>query len=80
MVKTMGKVAHFAQESSTGTWARSVRLALKLTQQELADMCGISPEEVDLFEHNLPVRLGARRKLLKELWAARNALCQTFPR
>ena len=67
-------------EPSMKPWARSVRLALHLTQQELADRCGISQEEVDLFEHHLPVKLDAKRKLQKELWAARNALCHTFPR
>ena len=76
----MSRVVHLKQESSTGAWARNVRMVLQLTQQELADMCGISPEEVDLFERNLPVKLDARRKLLKELWASRNALCHTFPR
>jgi transcriptional regulator with XRE-family HTH domain len=49
-------------------------MALHLTQQELANMAGVSLEEIDLFEHNLPVRLDARRKLLKELWAARNTV------
>jgi len=40
-----------------------------LTQPELADMVGVSVEEVDLFERNLPVALDARRRILKELWA-----------
>jgi len=62
------------QESALGPWSRSVRMALQLTQQELANMAGVSLEEIDLFEHNLPVRLDARRKLLKELWAARNTV------
>ena len=67
-------------ELSNKPWARSVRVALNLSQEELADRCGISQEEVDLFEHQLPVRLDAKRKLQKELWAARTGLCHTFPR
>lgn len=75
----MPKVIAFTQESSVGPWARSVRLTLRLTQQELADIAGISKEEVGLFEHGLPVRLDARRRLLKELWAVRQAECHFFP-
>ena len=76
----MPKVVTFAQESSVGYWARSVRIAMQLTQQKLADSAGVSQEDVDLFEHNLPVRLDARRKLLRELWAARRASCNPFQR
>jgi transcriptional regulator with XRE-family HTH domain len=60
--------------SSMGAWARSVRMALKLTQQELASMVGVSQEEVDLFEHNLPVSVKTELKIIRELWAARNVL------
>lgn len=67
-------------ESSVGDWARSVRMALELTQLELANTCGVSLEDVYLFEHDLPVRLDARRRLRKQLWATRIARCQTFPR
>ncbi len=52
-----------------GIMARKVRISLRLTQQQLADRTGISREAVYLFEHNLPVYLDARRKILKELWA-----------
>ena len=76
----MSRVTNYERESTIGSWARRMRLTLKLTEQELADTCGVSREEVDLFEQNLPVRLDAKRRLLKELWSARNALCQTFPR
>lgn len=58
-------------ESSVGAWARSVREALKLTQQELADITGVSKEDVDSFEHNLPIKLDSRRKLVKELWVVK---------
>ena len=52
-----------------GSKARKVRIALRLTQQKLADTTGVSKEAVYLFEHNLPVYLDARRKILKELWS-----------
>jgi len=76
----MAKVMTYTRESSIGPWARGMRITLHMTQQELAEMCGVSKEDVDSFEHNLPLRLDAKRKLLKQLWALRNALCQTFPR
>ena len=75
----MIKVITFARESSIGPWAGSVRVALQLTQKELADIAGVSQEDVDLFEHNLPVGLDVKRKLIKELWAARKVECQPSP-
>jgi len=44
-------------------------MALHLTQHELAILTGISHSAVFQFEHNLPVILDARRRILKELWA-----------
>jgi transcriptional regulator with XRE-family HTH domain len=76
----MSRVIHFAQESSVGPWARRMRMSLRMTKQELANMCGVSRDEVDLFEHNLPVGLDTEDRLLKKLQSARTALCQTFPR
>ena len=67
----MAKVIAYAPESSIGPWARSVRRALQLTQRELADIAGVSLQDVSLFEQSLPVKLDSRRKLLRELWAAR---------
>lgn len=61
-------------KSSVGAWARSVRVALKLTQEELAAMVGVPKEDVDSFERNLPVKLDSRRKLAKALWSARKAV------
>jgi transcriptional regulator with XRE-family HTH domain len=52
-----------------GSMARRVRLSLHMTQRELAEIAGVSKEAVYLFEHNLPVYLDARRKILKQLWA-----------
>ena len=56
-----------------GDSARKVRLALHLTQRQLADMSGISRDSVYQFEHHLPVCLDSRRKILKELWAYKTA-------
>ena len=56
-----------------GTLARSLRITLQLTQQELADSVGASKEDVDLFEHNLPLPLDIKNKLLKKLYAAKSA-------
>jgi transcriptional regulator with XRE-family HTH domain len=56
-----------------GSMARRVRISLHLTQREIAAMTGVSKEAVYLFEHNLPVYLDARRKILKQLWAIKAA-------
>jgi transcriptional regulator with XRE-family HTH domain len=54
---------------SMGISARKVRLALGLSQQQLAILTGLPREAIYQFEHNLPVCLDARRIILKELWA-----------
>jgi transcriptional regulator with XRE-family HTH domain len=64
----MAKVITVTRESP-GALARRVRISLHLTQQELADITGVSRDEVDLFERSLPVPLDVKRRLLKELWA-----------
>ena len=63
----MSTVFTIAREPSIGFRAKKLRISQLLTQQELADMTGISRESVDLFEHNLPVPLDTKRKLFKEL-------------
>lgn len=65
----MVKVSTFPRGSSVGFKARRLRISQQLTQQELADMAGVSHEEVGLFEQNLPLPLDSKRKILKELWA-----------
>ena len=70
----MREAVTFTNDTAVKPWARRLRMTLQLTQQELADMCGVSQEEVDLFESNLPVRLDAKRRISKELWAAKNYL------
>ena len=54
---------------SSGFKARRFRVSQFMTQQELANFAGVSEEEVNLLEQNLPLRLDAKRRLLKELWA-----------
>lgn len=63
----MTTVTTLARESSIGFKVRRLRISQLLTQQELANMAGVSLEEVDLFEHNLPLPLDAKRKILKKL-------------
>ena len=65
----MTTVPTFTQESSPGFKARKLRVSSLMTQQELADMAGVSQEEVNLFERDLPLPLDSKRKILKELWA-----------
>ena len=60
------------KEASLGFKARKLRISRLLTQQELARIAGVSLQEVDLFEHNLPVRLDAKRRILQQLWARKN--------
>jgi transcriptional regulator with XRE-family HTH domain len=65
----MKTVVASARESSIGFKARRLRISQLLTQRALADMAGVSPQEVDLFEHNLPLPLDAKRRILRALWA-----------
>lgn len=67
----MAAVLTLDKKALLGSKSRSLRISLLLTQQELSSIAGVSQEEVDLFEHNLPVCLDAKRKLLKELWTMR---------
>ena len=52
-----------------GSKVKRLRLSSLLTQQELAEMAGVTQEEVNLFEHGLPLPLDSKRKILKELWS-----------
>ena len=61
------------RESSMVTMARSLRLSLQLTQQELADSSGISKEDIDLFENSLPIPLDIKNRLLKRLYSVKSA-------
>ncbi|MCK4863419.1 MAG: helix-turn-helix transcriptional regulator [Dehalococcoidales bacterium] len=57
------------RKSTPGATARRLRISSHLSQRELADLAGIPYEQVSLFEHNLPLPLDSRRRILKELWA-----------
>ena len=63
----MTTVVTFARESCIGSRARNLRISLQLMQQDLAEIIGVSPEDVDFIEHNLPIPLETKRKLLREL-------------
>ena len=67
----MTTVLTYTRESHLGPWARRMRMSLHMSQQELADIVGVSEEEVDLFEHSLPITLDVKCKLLRELYAAK---------
>ncbi len=65
----MSPVLSINPETSLGLQAKRLRLASLLTQHNLAVIAGVPIAEVDLFEHNLPVRVDTKRRLLRELWA-----------
>jgi DNA-binding XRE family transcriptional regulator len=46
-----------------------LRISSMLTRKELADLAGVPREQVALFEHDLPLPLDSKRRILKELWA-----------
>jgi len=64
-----------AIDKATATYgdeATRLRKVMNLTRRQVAVMAHVSEVEVGLFERNQPVRLDARRRILKELWAARS--------
>ena len=67
----MAAVLSVDQELSLGFKARKLRISQLLTQQELANIAGVSQEYVSLLEQSLPLPLDAKRKILKALWARR---------
>jgi len=64
----MSTVLSVAQKPWIGLEAKRLRLALQLTRHELATIVGVPLEEVDLLEHNLPVQVDVKLKILRELW------------
>ena len=68
----MTTVVASAPKSSIGFKVRRLRISQFLTKRALAGLAGVSPKEVDLFEHNLPVPLDARRRILRELWSKKS--------
>ena len=65
----MTAVLSFTRESQPGFKARKLRIAQHISQQKLAEMAGVTMESIDLFEHNLPLPLDNKRRILRELWA-----------
>ncbi len=56
---------------SKGSRAKLLRISNLLTQRELAELAGIPPEHVDLYEKDLPVPLDSRRRILRVLWSGK---------
>ena len=56
------------QKTSFGQMLKNIRTSLQLTQQEVSERFGVSVEDVDLFERDLPVRLGTKIKILRQLY------------
>jgi DNA-binding transcriptional regulator YiaG len=67
-VKILSPLLSVDQKQSLGLEAKRIRLSLRLTQHELAMIAGVTLEEVDLFEYNLPMQVGVKLKILRELW------------
>ena len=59
-------------ETKIGSEARKLRISLHIAPRELAHMAGVTPETLHSFEHNWPVPLDYRRRILKELWAEKS--------
>jgi transcriptional regulator with XRE-family HTH domain len=68
----MTAVLTFTRESLLGFKARRLRIAENISQQAVADEAGVPVESVDLFEHNLPLPLDHKRRILQVLWSGKN--------
>ncbi len=51
-----------------GQMLLNIRKSLKLSQREAAMRLGVTTKEVSLFEHDLPVQLGAKIRILKQVY------------
>ena len=60
------------KEIKPGSEARHLRISLHLSRQELAVIAGVTVDVVNLYEHNFPVTLDARRRIHKELWSLKS--------
>ena len=58
-----------APKETIGFKVRRLRIACLLSQQKLAELAGVPQEQVDLFEHDFPLPLDSKRRILKVLWA-----------
>ena len=58
------------QDKSLRLLSKDIRISLGLTQEELANLASVSQDDVDYFEHSLPVQLESRQKILKTLYGS----------
>ncbi|OGO18988.1 MAG: hypothetical protein A2Z15_05635 [Chloroflexi bacterium RBG_16_50_11] len=65
----MSAVLTINRDSLLGTQARKLRIAEHISQRELAGMAGVTVEFVGLFEHNFPLPLDYKLRILRVLWA-----------
>jgi DNA-binding XRE family transcriptional regulator len=65
----MTAVLIMKRESQPGYTARKLRIAQRITKSQLAEMAGVTEEAITLFEHNMPLPLDYKRRILRELWA-----------
>ena len=64
----MSKVLSIDQPKAFGGMLRNIRTSLQLTRREVAKRFGVTTEEVNLFERDLPVRLETKIKILRQLY------------
>ena len=64
----MTEILSDSQKTSSGSECRKLRMSLHLTQRELARMAGVSLKDIRLLEQNLPLPLGHKIIILRELW------------
>jgi transcriptional regulator with XRE-family HTH domain len=64
----MTSVILIEQKSTPGFRAKKLRISQHLTKRQLAKITGVSPEEVNLLEQNLPLRLESKLNIFRELW------------
>ena len=68
----MPLILNRVKDAKPGSKARRLRLNLHLSRPELAVLAGVPVNNINLYEHNLPVPLDARRRIHKELWSLKN--------
>ena len=68
----MMTVLSFVRGLSIAFKVGSLRITLQLTQQQLADMVSVSKDDADCLEHNLPMLLEIREKILKGLFVTKS--------
>ena len=64
----MSKILSDSQKTSRGSECRKLRMSLHLTQQELSHIARVSLKDIRLLEQDLPLPLGRKIIILRELW------------